>query len=119
VTKIDLRWHTIDYASNRSNIDALLARNNRLRHLFIFDARQMLLSLMCSDECGVVWPYLLEADNRDVGVSSDNVAALRAEFAAVVEERRRRAAAAARLVAADDSDEGDIPAVKRRRTNRR
>jgi hypothetical protein len=71
-----------------------LARNDRLRHLFFFDARQMLLSLMCADECGVVWPYLLDGDDMDVGVSSDiNVETLRAEFAAVVEERRRRALA--------------------------
>jgi hypothetical protein len=65
-------------------------------NLFIFDARKMLLSLMCADECGVVWPYLLEAADADVGVSSAHVETLRAEvIAAVVEERRRRRGAAA------------------------
>jgi len=77
----------------------------------------MLLSLMCADECGVVWPYLLDSDDRDVGVATENVESLRAEFDAVVEERRRRAVTAARLVAADD-DDGGRSAVKRRRTKR-
>jgi hypothetical protein len=117
VTAIDLYFNGID-ASKRVLVDEMIARNKGLRHRFLFDARKMLLSLMCADECGVVWPYLLDANDRDVGISSDNVTTLRAEFAGVVEERRRRAAAAARLVAVDD-EEGDIPAVKRCRTNRR
>jgi hypothetical protein len=37
---------------------------------------------------------LLTGDDVDVGVATDNVETLRAEFAAVVEERRRRAATA-------------------------
>jgi hypothetical protein len=104
----------------RALVDELIDRNMRLRHLFIFDARKMLLSLMCSDECGVVWPYLLEGDDLNVIAAPANVETLRAEFAAVVEERRRRAATAARLLvaAADDVDGGGSPAVKRRRTNR-
>jgi hypothetical protein len=77
----------------------------------------MLLSIMCADECGVVWPYLLDSDDTNVGVVPSDVETLRAEFVAVVEERRRRAATAARVVSADD-DEGDSRAVKRRRTNR-
>jgi hypothetical protein len=51
----------------------------------------MLLSLMCADECGVVWPYLLESDElKDGIVASDNVEALRTELQGVVAERRRR-----------------------------
>jgi hypothetical protein len=60
----------------------------------------------CADECGVVWPYLLDGDDKDVGVASGNVESLRAEFAAVVEERRCRAASAVHLVDAE-VDEGD------------
>jgi hypothetical protein len=118
VTSMDLLYTGID-ESELALVDELLARNGRLRHLFLFDARKMLLSLMCADECGVVWPYLLDSADKDVGiVAPNNIETLRAEFAAVVEERRRRAALAARLVAADDDDEGDSHAVKRRRTNR-
>jgi hypothetical protein len=51
----------------------------------------MLLSLMCADECGVVWPYLLESDDTDAGkVVPDNVEAVHAELLGVVAERRRR-----------------------------
>jgi Ran GTPase-activating protein (RanGAP) involved in mRNA processing and transport len=89
VTTIGLDWNTID-ESNRANVNALMARNKRFRSLFLFDARQMLLSLMCADECGVVWPYLLGSGNTDGTVVPDNVDSIRAEFAAVVAERRRR-----------------------------
>jgi hypothetical protein len=116
LTGINLDENAID-ESNRASINALVARNKRFRSLFLFDARRMLLSLMCADECGVVWPYLLERGDKDGIVVPDNVAAIRAEFAAVFEERRRRAATAARLLAAD-VDGGDCRAVKRRRTNR-
>jgi hypothetical protein len=117
VTNINVDSNLID-KSLHVNADELIARNERLRHLFLFDARRMLLSLMCTDECGAVWPYLLDVDDANVGVATDNVETLRAEFAAVVEERRRRAASAVRLVAAD-VDKGGCPAVvKRRRTNR-
>jgi hypothetical protein len=50
----------------------------------------MLLSLMCADECGCVWPYLLESDDTDGIVAPDNVETVRAEFAVVAEERRLR-----------------------------
>jgi hypothetical protein len=96
----------------------MIARNKQLRSLFLFDARRMLLSLMCADECGVVWPYLLGSGNTDGIVARDNVATLRAEFSAVVEERRRRAAAGVERQVAADVNEGVRPAVKRRRTNR-
>jgi hypothetical protein len=119
VTKVEFDGNRI-VASDHARVDKLIARNHRLRHLFIFDARKMLLSLMCSDECGVVWPYLLEGDDLNVISAPDNVESLRAEFAAVVEERRRRAATAARLLVATDgdADKGGSPAVKRRRTKR-
>jgi hypothetical protein len=80
-------------------LDDLLDRNERLRRLFLFDARQMLLSVLCADECGVVWPYVLDGDDADYVAQASNcfgeVESFRAEFAAVVEERRRRAAIAA------------------------
>jgi methyl-accepting chemotaxis protein len=52
----------------------------------------MLLSVLCADECGVVWPYVLGGNDKLTGVSlaAGTVETLRAEFAAVVEERRRR-----------------------------
>jgi hypothetical protein len=119
VTNIDLRQNGID-ASGRAIVDTFLTRNKGLRKMFLFDARQMLLSAMneCADESSVVWPYLLESGDTDGIVAPDNVETLRAEFAAFVEERRRRAAPAARLVAADVDEGGSQPAAKRRRTNR-
>jgi hypothetical protein len=75
---------------------------------------------LCADECGVVWPYVLDGDNLAAVKARSVAETLRAEFAVVVEERRRRAAAAVRLVAADGVDEGGIAAavIKRRRTKR-
>jgi septal ring factor EnvC (AmiA/AmiB activator) len=58
--------------------------------MFLFDARRMLLSLMCADECSVTWPYLLVKGDTDGIVAPDNLETIRAEFASVVEERRRR-----------------------------
>jgi hypothetical protein len=46
---------------------------------------------MCADECGVVWPYLLERDDIEDGkVVPDDGDALRAELRGVVAERRSR-----------------------------
>jgi hypothetical protein len=103
-----------------SSIKALTARNRRFRHLFLYDARQKLLSLTCADECGVVWPYLLVGDDLDtMKVAPDNVATIRTEFVAVVEERHLRAAAAVRLIAADvDDTVGSTRTVNRRRLSR-
>jgi hypothetical protein len=111
-----------------SSVDKLCGRNERLRRLFLFDARLMLLSQLCSDECGVVWSYFIERDDTDgiavlANVNADGVAVLvnadvlRVDFSAVVEERRRRAAPAVREVA-DDVAGGDGRDVKRRRANR-
>jgi hypothetical protein len=110
VTKFDLDYNKID-ASGRAPVDELLARNNRLRPLFLFDARQMLLSVLCADECGVVWPYVLDGNNLAAVKARSVPETLHAEFADVVEERRRRAAAAERSVAAADVDDGGSPAV--------
>jgi hypothetical protein len=93
VTKMDLQDNAID-VSHRALVDKLTARNKRFRSLFLFEARQMLLSLMCADECGVVWPYLLTGADLDVVAAPGNVETLRAEFAAIVAELRRRAPAA-------------------------
>jgi hypothetical protein len=74
-------------------VDALTDRNERFRRLFLFDARQMLLSRLrgCGDECGVVWLYFIasNADNDD-GAVPDDIESIRIDLAAVVDERRRR-----------------------------
>jgi hypothetical protein len=91
VTCIDLDDNQID-AEFHVSIMKLLDRNARFRCLFLFDARQMLLSLMggCADECSVVWPYLLESDDEDGMIKPNNIKGVRAKFAGVVAERRRR-----------------------------
>jgi hypothetical protein len=78
----------------------LIDRNKRFRHLFLFDAWRMLLSLMCADECGVVWPYFLENGDKNGIAAPDNIETLRAEFAVVVKKRRRRAVTAVPSAAA-------------------
>jgi hypothetical protein len=117
VTNLNLIYNRLGWES-ASSIRALIARNNRLGRLFLFDARQMLLSVLCADECGVVWPYVLEGDDLAAVKARSVDQTLRAEFAVVVEERCRRAAAAVQLVTDDVDDAGDSPAVKRRRTKR-
>jgi hypothetical protein len=89
LTDIDLSDNAID-ESNRASVEALVARNKRFRSLFLFDARRMLLSLMCADECGVVWPYLLGRGKTDGKIAADAAETIRAEFLEdVVAERRR------------------------------
>jgi hypothetical protein len=117
VANIDLDENRITDESNDVIVEALVDRNKRLCHLFPFDTRRMLLSLMCADECGVVRPYLLVGNDLRVTAAPANVETLRAEFAAVVEERRRRATAVERQVAALVGDKGGSRAVKRRRAN--
>jgi hypothetical protein len=89
VTSIVLGHNAIDAASV-AVVDELLARNKRLRCLLLYDARKMLLSVLCADECGVVWPYLLGGGDTDGIVAPDNLNEVRAEFAAVVAERATR-----------------------------
>jgi hypothetical protein len=85
---VDLVLNIIN-ASIIATVKELIDRNKRLRHLFLYDARQMLLSLMCADECGVVWPYLLESDDIADGVAApDNIDALRATLASIVIARK-------------------------------
>jgi hypothetical protein len=102
---------------------ARVERNRRLRRLFLFDARQMLLSVLCADECGVVWPYLLEGDDLDYVAQASNCfgdfTSVRTEYAVVVEERRRRAAVAVLDQTSDDNVDGGSVVVKRRRTIKR
>jgi hypothetical protein len=117
VTRITLDDWRID-ESKVTTVEKLLARNKRLRCLFLYNARRMLLSLMCADECSVVWPYVLESDDTAGMQASDDIATLRAAFAAIVDERRRRRAAVVGEldeVAAGVSDR-DARAAKRRRT---
>jgi Ran GTPase-activating protein (RanGAP) involved in mRNA processing and transport len=120
VTTIDLDDDEI--VSDDAKVDELIARNVRLRHLFFFDARRMLLSVMCADWCGVVWPYLLDSGDTDGIVAPDHVETLRAEFAAVVEERRRREHALLmsreQEPSANVDDRDNNRDVKRRRTGR-
>jgi hypothetical protein len=72
-------------------ITALVARNKRFRSLFLFDARQMLMSRLCSDEFGVLWKYFIASSaGDDDGAVPDNVESIRIELAAVVNERQRR-----------------------------
>jgi hypothetical protein len=89
VTHINLNRNVID-ESNRASVNAMVARNTRLRCVFLFDARQMLLSLMggCADECSVVWPYLLKSGDTDGTVEPAET--IRVEFEDVLAERRRR-----------------------------
>jgi hypothetical protein len=91
-------------------LNELVARNQRLRLLFLSDARQMLLSVMCIDEGGVVLSFLPDDSTRAdlIAATGNNVDTLRAEFAAVVAERRRRATPFLHLVtAAVDARERD------------
>jgi hypothetical protein len=70
VTSIELSYNGID-ATSCARVNTLTARNRRLRRLFLFDLRQILLSVMCADERGVVWPYLLERGDTDGIVTAD------------------------------------------------
>jgi hypothetical protein len=70
----------------------------------------MLLSLMCADECSVLWPYLLESGDTDGIDAPENLETIRAEFAAVVEERRRHELCRPVLVA-------DVSALQRETSN--
>jgi hypothetical protein len=68
--KVNTSVTQIDFDEDRDckghvKVVELLARNRRLRHLFLFDARQMLLSVLCAEESGVVWPYVLNDDHID------------------------------------------------------
>jgi hypothetical protein len=71
-----------------ATIGELTDRNKRLQHLFLYDARRMLLSLMCADECGVVWPYLLGRGNTDGVAAPNDIDVLRVAFASIVMARR-------------------------------
>jgi hypothetical protein len=83
VTLMHLAGNIID-GGRLASIKKLVDRNLRFRRLWLLDARKMLLSLMCADECSVVWPYLLESSDPD------NLEAGRAELQGVFAERRRR-----------------------------
>jgi Ran GTPase-activating protein (RanGAP) involved in mRNA processing and transport len=94
-----LHGNGIDAATD-TVVKELLARNERLRCLFLFDARQLLLASFrgCADEFNVTWSYFVDSGDTvgiDVAPAPEHIEALRVEFAAVVDERRRRASAAA------------------------
>jgi hypothetical protein len=78
-------------ASKIGCVNALLSRNKRLRSLFLFDARQMLLSRLCGDEFGVLWSYFIASSaGTDDGAAPYDIDAIRRELATVVNERQRR-----------------------------
>jgi Ran GTPase-activating protein (RanGAP) involved in mRNA processing and transport len=115
VTSLDVAGNDIS-ESNVAKIDDLLDRNKRLSRLFLFDARHTLSSVLCGDECGVVWQYFVdEVGSTGAGDTTDgvgaavNIESLRAEFATVVDERARRVAVAG-------GGRGFERAVKRRRS---
>jgi hypothetical protein len=123
ITQLFLDFNGINVNVVMASVDELIARNRRLRRLFLVDARQMLLSVLCADECGAVWSYLLDNDDAVYLAQPSNCfgdfESVRAEFAIVVEKRRRRAAAALLEKTADGNvDASGSPVVKRRRTNR-
>jgi hypothetical protein len=79
-----------DDESEWDMITALVPRNKRFRSLFLFDARQMLMSRLCSDEFGVLWSYFIDSSaGDDDGAVPDNIASIRFELVAIVNERRR------------------------------
>jgi hypothetical protein len=92
VTKIDLEGNEIS-ATGKLTVENLLERNRRFRRMLLFDARQLLLSVLCTDELGVLWPYVVDKDDTDGIVAPANVDAVRIELAAVVAERSRTALA--------------------------
>jgi hypothetical protein len=112
LTSIHLYKNAIDEL-NHASVDALVARNKRLRSLFLFDARKMLLSLMrgCADECGVVWLYFIASSaGDDDNAVPDNIESIRIELTAVVSERCRRELCRPVLVA-------DVRALQRETSN--
>jgi predicted HTH domain antitoxin len=68
--------------------DELCTRNERLRCLFLYDARQFLLTLLSPDACGVLWPYVVGVDVNDGIEAPDDTEELQAVYAGIVEERR-------------------------------
>jgi hypothetical protein len=93
LTKLYLHHLNQVSKTQRKLVDELLGRNKRIRCLFFFDARQMLLLALCSDELGVVWLYVVAHSDTDGVEKPGDITATRAEFAGVIEERRSRAAA--------------------------
>jgi hypothetical protein len=98
VIRIDLTGNAID-DFNCASVDKVIARNQHLRSLFLFYARQMLLSLMCDDSCGAVSSYLFESGDTNGIVAPNNIEKIRAEFADV-KVRRLKMSAKAAVVAA-------------------
>jgi hypothetical protein len=105
ITTLSLEENAVS-ASKRATIDELLARNDRLRHFFFFETRQLLKSLICDDELGVLWSYFVENDDDNYGHKTPTPAVLeitRAEFSGVVALRANRF---------DDSDRGQRAAAR-------
>jgi hypothetical protein len=83
----------IDFDARNCEADSVIIKNGvarNKRRLFLFDARRMLLLVMCADWCRVVWPYVLTKRDINDMAAPDNVETLLAEYLEVVAERRRR-----------------------------
>jgi hypothetical protein len=89
LTRLDLDDDGLD-ESHIARVDALTARNTRFRQLLLFDARQMLMSRLCSDEFGVLWSYFVADADVDDGAAANDIESIRVELPAVVTERCRR-----------------------------
>jgi hypothetical protein len=103
VTNVDLSFNPVGVQG--SAVEKLCARNKRFQSLFLLDARQMMSSVLCGDECGVVWSYFFYRGDTDGIAAPDDIDAMRAAFALIVEEHRRLAAALADAVVAQRVDE--------------
>jgi hypothetical protein len=78
------------FVPERKVLSKLLARNRRFRNVYLFDARQLLLSKLSPDAVGVLWPYFAGKHDSDNGkVEPANAETLRAEYADIAEERVR------------------------------
>jgi hypothetical protein len=71
--------------SNKERINVLLRRNRRLWCMFLFDARQMLLSVMCADWCGVVWSFYSGDTKEERSALAGDVGSMQARYEAGLE----------------------------------
>jgi hypothetical protein len=121
VTTVELWDDSIGESITRV-IDAATDRNKRLRQLFLYDTWRTLLSLLCADECGVIWPYYLACGDRNGAAVPDGLDDLRLSMAGIHFERERRRRAAvqkrrANAIGGDSDDYGDCRAAKRSRAD--
>ena len=102
-------------ACSSDEIARLCERNKCLRRLFLYDAREMLCSVLCADECSLVWPYL-QYDKEDYEMP-DKIEELRIVHAEIVDERQLRVVGSStdEQTGLDTDDQRKRRACKRRR----